>query len=42
MGSSLRVAVICLFILVIFFAVAFVFLFVLFFVWLLPKKNTGF
>jgi hypothetical protein len=40
-ARSLRVAVVCVFILVIFFAVAFVFLFVFFLVWLFPKKDTG-
>jgi hypothetical protein len=38
-ARSLRVAVVCVFILVIFFAVAFVFLFVLFLGWLFPKKD---
>src|SRR6266550_6200000 len=40
-ARSLRVAVVCVFILVIFFAVTFVFLFVLFLVGLFPKKDIG-
>ena len=40
-ARSLRVAVVCVFILVIFFAVAFVFLFVFFLVGLFPKKDIG-
>src|ERR1700745_3469502 len=41
-ARSLRVAVVCVFILVIFFAVAFVFLFVFFLVGLFPNKDSGF